>query len=72
MYLEKYAASIGLKLDVWKKAMASEKLQKVIEQDSALAQQIGATGTPALSRMSIQCPADSVLNNGLRIAKSAS
>jgi protein-disulfide isomerase len=44
---ERYAKEIGLNLDRFKKDMADPALQKQIDQDQALATQLGARGTPA-------------------------
>ncbi len=45
--LEGYAKELGLNLAKWKSDMESPKLKAVIDRDQALAQQLGATGTPA-------------------------
>ncbi|NNB95119.1 DsbA family protein, partial [Corallococcus exiguus] len=45
--LEGYAKQIGLDVAKWKTDMADERLGATIEKDQALAQQMGASGTPA-------------------------
>jgi protein-disulfide isomerase len=45
--LEKYASEIGLNVAKWKETMKESKLPDIISRDQALAQQLGATGTPA-------------------------
>ena len=45
--IERYAEQIGLNVAKWKEAMKSSKLQETIQKDQALAQSLGATGTPA-------------------------
>ena len=44
---EGYAKDLGLNVDKWKADMASPKFQSQIAKDTALAMQLGATGTPA-------------------------
>ncbi len=45
--LEKYAKEVGLDVTRWKRDMADPKLAEVINRDQALAQKLGASGTPA-------------------------
>ncbi|MGQ0505996.1 MAG: DsbA family protein [Myxococcaceae bacterium] len=45
--LEKYAKEIGLDVAKWQEAMKSPKHSDTIGKDQALAQSLGATGTPA-------------------------
>ncbi|MHA7629984.1 DsbA family protein [Corallococcus sp. M7] len=45
--LEGYAKQIGLDVAKWKADMADERLGATIDKDQALAQQMGASGTPA-------------------------
>jgi protein-disulfide isomerase len=45
--LEGYAKQIGLDVAKWKADMADERLSAIINKDQALAQQLGASGTPA-------------------------
>jgi len=45
--LEKYATEIKLDIGRWKKDMANAKYQQIIDRDQALANQLGASGTPA-------------------------
>ncbi len=45
--LERYATEIGLNVEKWKADLLSPELAKVIQDDQALAQSLGATGTPA-------------------------
>jgi protein-disulfide isomerase len=45
--LEKYAQELGLDINKWKADLASPKFQDTIQQDQALASQLGASGTPA-------------------------
>ncbi|HSP79100.1 MAG TPA: thioredoxin domain-containing protein [Myxococcaceae bacterium] len=45
--LEKYARELGLDLNRWKADMANPKLGAVIDNDQALANKLGASGTPA-------------------------
>nr|WP_128796374.1 thioredoxin domain-containing protein [Corallococcus coralloides] len=45
--LEGYAKQLGLDVARWKADMASERLGATIDKDQALAQQMGASGTPA-------------------------
>ncbi len=45
--LEQYARDIGLNVEKWKADMASGKYDAVIQADQALAQSVGASGTPA-------------------------
>ncbi|NBC46081.1 DsbA family protein [Corallococcus exiguus] len=45
--LEGYAKQIGLDVAKWKVDMADERLGATIDKDQALAQQMGASGTPA-------------------------
>ena len=44
---EGYAKDLGLNVEKWKTDQQSPKFQALIAKDSALAMQIGATGTPA-------------------------
>lgn len=44
---EGYAKDLGLNVDKWKADMQSPKFQEQITKDTALAMQIGASGTPA-------------------------
>ncbi|MBN8227584.1 thioredoxin domain-containing protein [Corallococcus macrosporus] len=45
--LEGYAKQIGLDVAKWKADMADSRLGAAIDKDAALAQQLGASGTPA-------------------------
>ena len=45
--LEKYAKEVGLDVARWKRDLADPKLAEVINRDQALAQKLGASGTPA-------------------------
>jgi protein-disulfide isomerase len=45
--LEQYARDLGLNVDKWKADQANPKFQTQIANDTALAMQLGATGTPA-------------------------
>ena len=45
--LEKYAKAIGLKLTKFKAALHDKKLQDAVEADAAMADKIGARGTPS-------------------------
>ncbi|WP_163870607.1 DsbA family protein [Myxococcus eversor] len=45
--LQQFAQEIGLDLDKWKADLTSPKLADAIQQDQALASQLGASGTPA-------------------------
>ncbi|NOK38453.1 thioredoxin domain-containing protein [Corallococcus exercitus] len=45
--LEGYAKQIGLDVAKWKADMADERLGATIDKEQALAQQLGASGTPA-------------------------
>jgi protein-disulfide isomerase len=45
--LEKYAQELGLDLNRWKADMASPKLAARVNEDQALANKLGASGTPA-------------------------
>ena len=42
-----HAAAIGLNVEKWKADLASSKFQDIIQRDQTLAQQLGASGTPA-------------------------
>jgi protein-disulfide isomerase len=44
---EKYAGEIGLNVGKWKAAFASDKFEASIKADQALAEQLGARGTPS-------------------------
>jgi protein-disulfide isomerase len=44
---EKYAQEIGLNVEKWKADKGSSKYNDVIQRDQTLAQQLGASGTPA-------------------------
>jgi protein-disulfide isomerase len=44
---EQYARDLGLNVDKWKADLQSPKFQTSISNDTALAMQLGATGTPA-------------------------
>ncbi|MFZ5445939.1 MAG: DsbA family protein [Myxococcota bacterium] len=44
---ESYAKDLGLNVEKWKADLASPKFQQQIQKDTALAMQLGATGTPA-------------------------
>jgi protein-disulfide isomerase len=46
-HLEGYAKEIGLNVDKWKADLQSPKFQTQIDNDTALAMKLGATGTPA-------------------------
>ena len=45
--LERYAKEVGLNVEKWQADMKSQKLADIIQKDQTLAQQLGATGTPA-------------------------
>jgi protein-disulfide isomerase len=45
--LEKYAGQVGLDVARWKRDMQDPKLAATIDRDAALAQKLGASGTPA-------------------------
>ncbi|WNZ65213.1 thioredoxin domain-containing protein [Myxococcus sp. MxC21-1] len=45
--LEQYAKELGLNLDKWKAELNNPKFQDIITRDQALANQLGASGTPA-------------------------
>ncbi|MBX5484406.1 MAG: thioredoxin domain-containing protein [Myxococcaceae bacterium] len=45
--LEKFAKELGLDIAKWKQDRESSRLAAVIQKDQAVAQQLGATGTPA-------------------------
>lgn len=45
--LEKYAGEVGLDLDAFRKCVADREFQQLVEDDSAVAEQLGLTGTPA-------------------------
>jgi protein-disulfide isomerase len=45
--LEKYAGQVGLDVARWKRDMQDPKLAATIDRDQALAQKLGASGTPA-------------------------
>jgi protein-disulfide isomerase len=44
---EKYAKEIGLNMSKWKAAFSSKKYEKDIKEDMALAEKLGARGTPS-------------------------
>ncbi len=44
--LERHARELGLNVEAWKAAMRSPKLQQQVDADKALAQTLGAQGTP--------------------------
>jgi protein-disulfide isomerase len=45
--LESYAKSIGLDMNKWKSDLANPKFEATIQADQALAERLGASGTPA-------------------------
>ncbi|MCP3103345.1 thioredoxin domain-containing protein [Myxococcus sp. K15C18031901] len=45
--LEQHAKDLGLDIAQWKASQEDPKLQAIIQKDQALAQQLGASGTPA-------------------------
>ena len=45
--LEKYAGQVGLDVARWKRDMQDANLAATIDRDQALAQKLGASGTPA-------------------------